>query len=235
MTALPDPMSTSSSCRAGWGRTFTPKAVACLPICPGRTRSSPRFLALSWKDFDPGKFDAVLFCAAGLPSHRNSDHEHILNQIALGSLVQELSSNRQPVSEAVMTSVMEKVLYASANLEAIRVIRSAFSGRIVIQVCPLPSRALVAYRPESEKGSDLGLQYGDRVWSFLSWYYRQQISIISAFAGSLGARVILPADSFVEAGFSPNKYKTPDPWHMNTAYGRLTLKQALAELGVLQR
>ncbi|MEQ1785345.1 MAG: hypothetical protein ABMA14_28700, partial [Hyphomonadaceae bacterium] len=98
------------------------------------------------------------------------------------------------------------------------------------QVCPLPTRALAAYRPESEKGSDLALQYGDRVWSFLSWYYLRQISIISAFAGSFGARVITPDNGFVDAGATPNTYRTPDPWHMNTAYGRLVLKDVLAAI-----
>ena len=183
---------------------------------------------------DLGKFDTVMICAAGLPSHRNGDAEHILNQMALGSLVQDRKTNRQIVSEDVMTTAMENVLHDSPNLQAIGLIRSVFSGRILIQVCPLPTRALGAYRPESEKGSNLALQYGDRVRSFLSWYYRRQIDIISAFANSVGACVISSDDSFVSAGFTPNKYGTPDPWHMNTAYGRLTLKQALTELGLLQ-
>lgn len=184
---------------------------------------------------DLGIFDAVMICAAGLPSHRNGSPEHILNQMALGSLVGDWNPNRQVVSEDVMTTAMESVMHDSPNLQAIRLIRSLYSGPIIIQVCPLPSRALVAYRPASEKGSNLGSQYGDRVWSFLGWYYRRQISIISAFADASNARVISPDDSFVEAGFTPGRYKTPDPWHMSTAYGRLTLKQALAELGLLQR
>ena len=180
---------------------------------------------------DLADFDAVMICAAGLPSHRNGDAGHILSQMALGSLISDANANRQLVSEGVMTSAMESVLHASPNFEAIRLIRSVFSGPILIQVCPLPTRALIAYRPESEKGSNLGQQYGDRVWAFLSWYYRRQISIISAYAESLGARVIAPDDSFIEAGFTSNRYGSPDPWHMNTAYGRLTLKQALAALG----
>ena len=184
--------------------------------------------------FDLGKFDAVMICASGLPSHRNGDPGHILNKLALGSLVQDPNSKRQIVSEDVMTSALENLLHASPNLQAIQLIRSVFSGRILIQVCPLPTRAIVAYRPESEKGSNLAWQYGDRVWSFLSWYYRQQISFIRTVADSLGAHVISSDDSFVDAGFTPNRYGTPDPWHMNTAYGRLTLRRALAELGLLQ-
>ena len=85
-----------------------------------------------------------------------------------------------------------------------------------------------------DKGSNLAIQYGDRVWSFLSWCYRQQIGIIKAHADTHDARVISPDDSFVDAGVTPSKYGGPDPWHMNTAYGRLTLKQALTELGLLQ-
>ena len=183
---------------------------------------------------DLAEFDAVMICAAGLPSHRNGKPEHFLNQLALGSLVHEPPANCQVVSEGVMARAMEGVLHASPNLQAIRQIRSVFPRRIIIQVSPLPTRALAAYKVASEKGSNLASQYGDRVWSFLSWYYRTQIGIITAFADSLGACVILPDDSFVEAGYTPNKYGTPDPWHMNTAYGRLTLKQALAELGLLQ-
>lgn len=180
---------------------------------------------------DLAGFDAVMMCAAGLPSHRNGDTGHILSQMALGSLIHDTNANRQLVSEDVMTSAMESVLHASPNFEALRLIRSVFSGPVLIQVCPLPTRALIAYRPEGERGSNLSAQYGDRVWSFLSWYYRAQISIISAFAGSLGARVIAPDEDFVDAGFTPSKYGSPDPWHMNTAYGRLTLKQALAAFG----
>ena len=172
---------------------------------------------------------AVAICAAGLPSHRNADPNHILNQLALGSLVQE-PTHRQPVSEDVMASVMESVLNASPNFEAIRLVRSVFSGRIIIRVCPLPTRALAGYQVAGEKGSNLASQYGDRVWSFLTWYYRRQIRFISAHAAALDACVITPNESFVEAGQTPSKYGTPDPWHMNTAYGRLILKQALAEL-----
>lgn len=184
---------------------------------------------------DLGAVDAVIFCAAGLSAHRNGDTEHIFNRLALGSLVREPGASRQSVSEAVMSREMESALRASANLQAIQVIRSVFSGPIIIQVCPLPTRALAAYRPESDKGSNLAIQYGDRVWSFLSWYYRQQVGVINAYADTHNARVISLDDNFVEAGFTPSKYGGPDPWHMNTAYGRLTLKQALAELGPLQR
>ena len=183
---------------------------------------------------DLGPFGAVMICASGLASHRNGDPNHILNQLALASLVQDLNSNRQIVSEGVMATAMENVLHASPNIHATRLIRSVFPGRMLIQGCPLPTRALVGYRPESEKGSNLALQYGDRVWLFLSWYYRQQIRLIRAFADTLDAYVMSPDDGFVDAGFTPTKYGTPDPWHMNTAYGRLTLKQALTELGLLQ-
>lgn len=176
---------------------------------------------------DLGVFDAVLLSAAGLPSHRNGDPGHILNQLALASLVQGQTTNRQPVSEHVMASAMTSVLQASPNFEAIRLVRSVFAGQVIIQVCPMPTRAIAAYKVEGERGSDLASQYGDRVWSFLSWYYRQQISIIRACAETIGAQVVSPNDSFLEAGQTPSKYGTPDPWHMNTAYGRLVLHQAL--------
>jgi len=180
-------------------------------------------------------FDAVVVSAAGLPSHRNGDPSHILNQLALGAMVNDRSANRQLVSETVMTRAIENALEASANVEAIRRIRSVFRGQIIIQLSPLPTRAIAAYKVTGERGSNLAAQYGDRVWSFLNWYYRRQIDIISAFADATRASVILPDASFIEAGFTPNKYGTPDPWHMNTAYGRLVLKQALTELGLLQR
>lgn len=183
---------------------------------------------------DLGPVEAVMFCAAGLAAHRNGDPDHIFNKLALASLVQAPGANRKAVSEAVMASEIESVLRASANLQAIQVIRSVFSGPLIIQICPLPTRALAAYRPEGDKGSNLANQYGDRVWSFLSWYYRQQVGIINAYADTLNARVISLEDSFVEAGFTPSKYGGPDPWHMNTAYGRLTLKQALIALSLLQ-
>jgi hypothetical protein len=175
-------------------------------------------------------FDAVMISAAGLPSHRNGDASHILNQLALGSLAHDLKANQQAVSEAVMTSAMESVLHASPNLEAIRLVRSVFPGQLIIQVCPLPTRAIAAYKVEGERGSNLAAQYGDKVWQFLSWYYRTQISIIRAYADTLGAHIIAPDDSFLEAGQTPSRYGTPDPWHMNTAYGRLVLKQALAPI-----
>lgn len=177
---------------------------------------------------DLGAFDAVLISAAGLPSHRNGDPGHILNQLALASLVQGQTTNRQPVSEHVMASAMESALQASPNFEAIGLVRSVFAGRLIIQVCPLPTRAIAAYKVAGERGSDLTSQYGDRVWPFLSWYYRQQVSIIRACAEPLGAHIIAPDDSFLEAGQTPSRYGTPDPWHMNTAYGRLMLQQALA-------
>lgn len=175
-------------------------------------------------------FDAVMLCAAGLPSHRNGDPDHILSRLALGSVVHAPAWGRQIVSEAVMASAMESALHASPNFASIRLIRSVFSGPLIVQVCPLPTRALAAYKPEGEKGSNLAMLYGDRVWSFLSWYYRGQVRLISAFADSLGASMIPPEDGFLDAGFTPGKYGTPDPWHMNTAYGRLILKRALAAL-----
>ncbi len=182
---------------------------------------------------DLATFDAVMLSAAGLPSHRNGDASHILNQLALGSMVHDRNTDRQPVSEEVLTRAMENVLHASPNLQAIRLIRTVFSGRILIQVSPLPTRAIAAYKVEGERGSNLAAQYGDSVWPFLSWYYRRQINLIAAYAEALDARVIPPDDSFLEAGHTPNRYGTPDPWHMNTAYGRLVLKQALTELGLL--
>jgi uncharacterized protein (DUF433 family) len=154
---------------------------------------------------DLGEFDTVMICAAGLPSYRNGDADHILNQLALGSLVHDLNSKRQIVSEGVMAAAVENVLHASPTLQAIRLIRSIFSGRVLIQGCPLPTRALVGYRLDGEKVSNLASQYGDRVWLFLSWYYRQQIRLIRAFADTLDARVMSPDDSFVDAGFTPTK------------------------------
>lgn len=179
---------------------------------------------------DLGAFDAVLISAAGLPSHRNGDPSHILNQLALGSLVHDRNADLQLVSESVMTRAMESALHASANLEAIRLVRSVFPGRILIQLSPLPTRAIAAYKVTGERGSNLAARYGDRVWSFLSWYYRRQIDIISAFAEAARASAIPPDETFIEAGFTPSRYGSPDPWHMNTAYGRLILQQALAEL-----
>ncbi len=175
-------------------------------------------------------FDAVLVSAVGLPSHRNGAPDHILNQLALGSRVEDSGASCQLVSEAVMIHVMDSALRASPGFEAIRLIRSVFSGQIFLQVCPLPSRTIAAYQVGSDKGSNLAAQYGDRVWAFLSWYYRRQVDLIQAYADTLDARVLSPDDSFVEAGFTPNKYKTPDPWHMNTGYGRLVLKQTFAAL-----
>lgn len=179
---------------------------------------------------DLAAFDAVLVSAVGLPSHRNGAIDHILNQLVLGSRAERGSSGCQPVSQSLMTHVMENVLQASAGFEAIRLIRSVFSGQLLVQVCPLPTRAIAAYQVANDRGSNLATQYGEGIWSFLSWYYRRQIDLIRAHAGTLSARVLPPHDSFVEAGFTPNKFKTPDPWHMNTGYGRLVLKQALAAL-----
>jgi len=175
-------------------------------------------------------FDAVVVSAAGLPSHRNGDPTHILNQLALGSLVHDRNANRQLVSENAMTRAMENALEASANVAAIRLIRSVFRGQIIIQVCPLPTRAITAYKADGDRGSNLASQYGDKVWPFLSWYYGRQIRLIHACAAQLDARVIAPDESFIAAGQTPSKYRTPDPWHMNTAYGRRVLKQAFAAL-----
>jgi len=69
------------------------------------------------------------------------------------------------------------------------------------------------------------------VWTFLGWYYRTQISLITTCAGPLDAHVLAPQPAFIEAGQTPSKFGTPDPWHMNTAYGRLVLKQVCAALG----
>lgn len=179
---------------------------------------------------DLGAFDAVMICAAGLPSHRNSDANHVLNRLALAALAHDAVGDRQPVSEAVMLRTMETVLHASPNFEAIRLVRSVYSGPIIVQVCPMPTRAIAAYKVEGERGSNLAAQYGDRVWSFLSWYYREQSRLISAFAQLLDARTIPLEETFLGTGFTPGKYGTPDPWHMNTAYGRLVLKGALAAL-----
>lgn len=181
---------------------------------------------------DLAAFDAVMICASGLPAHRNGSASHVLNQLALGAFTEASAGKRQRVSEAVMTLAIEAALHDAPNLAAIRTIRSIYSGPLLVQVCPLPTRALAAYRPASDTGSDLAVQYGDRVWPFLSWYYRHQIEIIDAFAASLSACVLAPDEDFVEAGFTPTKYRTPDPWHMNTAYGRLVLRQALAELAI---
>ena len=180
---------------------------------------------------DLSLFDVVVVCAVGLPAHRNGDAAHILNRLALGSLIQNASVDRQIVSEAVMASEMENVLRASANQQTIQLIRSVFSGRIIVQVCPLPTRAISAYKVTSERGSDLATQYGDNVWTFLGWYYRTQISLITTCAGPLDAHVLAPQPAFIEAGQTPSKFGTPDPWHMNTAYGRLVLKQVCAALG----
>lgn len=179
---------------------------------------------------DPTSFDAVMVSAVGLPAHRNGAPGHILNQIVLSRCAADSGASRQPVSEDVMIRAMDGVLRASPGFEAIRLIRSVFLGQILIQVCPLPTRAVAAYQVMSDKGSNLAAQYGERVWSFLGWYHRRQIDLIQAYADTLNARLLPPDDSFVEAGFTPNKYKTPDPWHMNTGYGRLVLKQVFAAL-----
>lgn len=179
---------------------------------------------------DLAGFDAVLVSAVGLPSHRNGAPGHILNRFALGSWVEDGGAGCQPVSEDVMTRAIDGALRASPGFEAIRLMRSVFAGQIILQVCPLPTRAIAAYQVASEKGSNLAAQYGDRVWAFLSWYYRRQIDLVRAHADTVDAHVLPPDESFVEAGFTPSKYKTPDPWHMNTGYGRLVLTQAFAAL-----
>lgn len=179
---------------------------------------------------DPAIFNAVIVSAVGLPSHRNGAPAHILNRFALGSLAEDRGAGRQLISEAMMIREMDNALQASPGFEAIQLIRSVFAGQILLQVCPLPTRAIAAYQVAGDKGSNLAAQYGDSVWAFLSWYYRRQIDLIQACADTLDARILPPDDSFIEAGFTPNTYRTPDPWHMNTGYGRLVWKQALAAL-----
>lgn len=183
---------------------------------------------------DLEKFDAVMISAAGLPSHRNGDPGHILNRLALASHIQDGATDLQGVSEAVMKDAIKHALEASPGFQAISLIRSAFSGRFLIQLSPLPTRAVAAYKVAGEMGSNLASQYGDRLGSFLSWYSRRQIELISARAEQLDAHVLAPDPGFVEDGFTPNKFRTPDPWHMNTAYGRLVLRGVYRACGVNQ-
>ena len=195
---------------------YTESATACFPIRSKKDKvvlHHPRRIV---DGLDLASFDAVMICAAGLsfPSQRRSQTTSS-SRLALGAMV------HAPERRIVQTRLRgcpwqapwKGLCNASPNFASIRLIRSVFSGPITIQVCPCqPARSPPTRASEGEKGSNLAMLYGDRVWPFLSWYYRRQVNLISAFADSLGsASVIPPEESFLDAGFTPQQVRHARP------------------------
>lgn len=172
---------------------------------------------------DLAPFDAVLFAAAGLAAHFTESVSHPLNNMLHAGFAKSPLAGRPSLSGAIMSASLERCLLTTANMQALRVIRSVFAGPLVIITCPLPAR----HFDTAAKSSDLPAQYGDRLAEFMTWYYREQIRVIANEARALGAACVPPPEEFMAAGFTPDRYCSRDPWHCNADYGDITLDRAL--------
>lgn len=129
----------------------------------------------------------------------------------------------QSVSGAVMACALEACLLGLPQVRALHVIRSVFAGPLVVAIRPLPARSFDA----TPDPSDLPAKYKDNLPAFMTWYYREQIRVISGVAKSIGAVCLPPPEEFLRAGFTPERFCPYEPWHANADYGEIMLHAAL--------
>lgn len=176
---------------------------------------------------DIGLFDAVIFASGGLPAHRKHFGRHLLNNVVHAGFAETPQPGRQSVSSTVMSLALQRWLLDLGGTRSLRLIRSVFSGPMIVLMCPLPGRHL----DKTKSPSDLPTRYGHRLEAFLTWYYREQISVIANEAQAIGAACQPPPEEFLLAGFTPDQFSAHDPWHANEAYGDLQIDNALRLLG----
>lgn len=200
------------------GRVFAASAMA---------RPDQAFLGDHQDGVDLASCDAVLFAAAGLPAHLARIKRDPLNNLLHAGFAKRPVSGRQSVSGAVMAMALEHTLLAMPAMAGIRLIRSVFSGPLVVIARPLPGRGIDA----TPDPSDLPLQYGAQLDAFMTWYYREQTRVITNETRLIGAACLPPPEDILLAGHMPERYCGIDPWHANADYGEITLDRALKLIG----
>ena len=189
--------------------------------------AGPNPMSLSPGDFhggfDPTPYEAVLFVSAGLPAQRKMYRKHLLNNFVHAGFAAQPYQNHQSVSGEVLALMMAHRLLQQPSMRSLQLVRSVFAGRLVIVTSPLPGSGL----GEGRFVCDLPAQYGARLTDFMSWYYSQQIRIISAEADRLEAMILPPPAPFLAAGVTPDEFCSPERWHMGRDYGHLMIADAV--------
>lgn len=175
--------------------------------------------------FDLNGYDAIIYCAAGLPAQRLQRPDHVLNQLVLGDLAPHGHGSHQVVSESVMSQCVAGALLRSPNIGNLALLRSIFEGPILAVTSPPPSDLLL-----TEPRSDLPTQYGDNLNRFLSWYFRTQIAVIESAAREADVLTLSPPEEIVAGGLMPEIYRHDTTWHANPAYGEMMMRRALVML-----
>ena len=174
---------------------------------------------------NPAVCDAIIFAAAGLPAHRIGWPNHPLNYLLHAGFAAAPYASHQSVTGEVLALALQRRLQELPNIQALRIVRSVFGGPIVIFTAPMPSSRIKVGQPEI--ASDLSVQYGENLLTFIRWYYDVQTKFICEEARAIDAHALLPPEPYRKAGFTPEEFCIRDGWHMNEAYWRIMLDQAL--------
>jgi hypothetical protein len=77
----------------------------------------------------------------------------------------------------------------------------------------------------SDPAWEINKIFGEHAAEAVAYYYRIQYEVMLELLAGKGRLLPYPDAHWLEAGFAPDEYGTPDPWHMNGEYGALVLRQ----------
>lgn len=174
-------------------------------------------------------YDYIIYSGFGLSAPRNQNRNHLLNQLVLAELAQEVFYTQQSVSRAFMASAIRITLESMPVTWTLKAICRVFSGKILVQPFPLPTASVFA-----RTDNNLLKNYGDKKNEFLSWYFAEQYFSMCEIIKQMPNNAVLleyPNSEWLEKGFTPDEFsRGGDCWHMNAMYGELVLQQVLSML-----
>jgi hypothetical protein len=179
---------------------------------------------LSDRELDISRFDAVLLSGIGIPAIRKQNNTINSKYLAAEFIENEMLIDRQVLSKAVFSEIINNALQNLNSFKNITKIESIFKKKIYIQMFPMPT-------PDVEDQTDFDLQhYGRNLGGFLSWYYEQQSLIIKGHIRYKNISLVKYPSNWIESGFTPIEYASQkDAWHMNKDLGKYFMGHLMSE------
>lgn len=175
------------------------------------------------RELNLSSFDAVLLSGVGVFAIRKQYNAMNRKLLVAGFIDNRMPIDRQVVSRALFTELLENELRNLPCFKNIDKVESIFHKKIYIQQSPMPT-------PNVADQADFDLPYGRNLGSFLSWYHNQQSQIIEKHIKGKNIELIKYPKEWIEAGFTPIHYKNQnDAWHLNAKFGELFMRLLMRE------
>lgn len=175
---------------------------------------------------DFSQYSAIIVSACGFWAYRN-ENAHWLFELRLADWPLKADSNI-PTPLMVSVGLFEQITYAmqshTVTMQICEALATSYAGKILVQPWPLPCETILL-----DQSWKLRRLYGDYACSISQFFFASQYKAIQQYLAQLGEQFTLlpyPDPDWLHSGYTPERFGTSDPWHMNADYGALVLQQA---------